>query len=61
VLTEFARRQGIPLVEFERIVRATGLPKSEAFLDTYHPSALLQRLLAEELARRLRPRIPPVP
>ena len=61
VLTEFARREDIPLVEFERIVRATGLPKSEAFLDTYHPSALLHRLLAEELARTLRPRIPPVP
>ena len=59
VLTEFARREGIPIVEFERIVRATGLPKSEAFLDTYHPSAQLHRLLAEELARTLRPRIPP--
>jgi hypothetical protein len=59
VLTEFARREGIPIVEFERIVRATGLPKSEAFLDTYHPSARLHELLAEELARTLRPRIPP--
>ncbi len=58
VLTEFARREGIPLVEFERIVKATGVPKSEAFLDTYHPSADLHRLLAEELARTLRPRIP---
>ena len=59
VLTEFARREGIPLVEFERIVRESGLPKSEAFLDTYHPSALLHRRLAEELARAIRPRIPP--
>jgi hypothetical protein len=59
VLTEFAQREGIPVVEFERIVRATGLPRSEAFLDTYHPSAALHRLLAEELARTLRPRIPP--
>lgn len=59
LLTEFAEREGIPVVEFERIVRATGLPKSEAFLDTYHPSAALHRLLAEELARTLRPRIPP--
>ena len=59
VLTEFARREGIPLVEFERIVRATGLPKSQLFLDTYHPSALLHERLAEELARVLRPRIPP--
>jgi hypothetical protein len=59
VLTEFAKREGIPIVEFERIVRASGLAKADAFLDTYHPSARLHRLLAEELARTLRPRIPP--
>ena len=58
VLTELAGKEGVPVVEMERIVRETGLPKSETFLDVYHPTALVHRLLAGELARVVRPRIP---
>ena len=61
VLTELARKQGVPVVEMERLVRETGLPKSETFFDIYHPKGFVHRRLAEELARVLRPRIPPAP
>jgi hypothetical protein len=59
VLTELAAREGVPLVELERIELEAGIPKDAAFLDIYHPSAELHRLLAEELARVVRPRVPP--
>jgi hypothetical protein len=59
VLTELARREGVPVVEMERIVAEAGVPKSEAFFDIYHPKGFLHRRLAEELARVVRPRIPP--
>ena len=58
VLTELARREGVPVVEMERIVAEAGVPKSEAFFDIYHPKGFLHRRLAEELARVVRPRIP---
>jgi len=58
VLTELARKEAVPVVEMERILRETGLPKSQTFLDVYHPTALVHRLLADELARVVRPRIP---
>ncbi|HEY8155874.1 MAG TPA: hypothetical protein VII72_17220 [Myxococcota bacterium] len=61
VLTELARREGVPVVEMERIVAEAGVPKNEAFFDIYHPKAALHRRLAEELARVVRPRIPPAP
>lgn len=61
VLTEFARRQGVPFVEMERIVREMGLPKTETFFDIYHPTGFVHRRLAQELARVVRPRIPPAP
>jgi hypothetical protein len=59
VLTELARREGVPVVEMERIAAEAGVPKSEAFFDIYHPKGFLHRRLAEELARVVRPRIPP--
>ena len=43
-----AKEQGVPVVEMERIVREMGLPKSETFLDVYHPTSRVHRLLAEE-------------
>ena len=58
VLTELARKQAVPVVEMERILRETRLPKSETFLDVYHPTAQVHRLLADELARVVRARIP---
>jgi phospholipase/lecithinase/hemolysin len=58
VLTELARKESVPVVEMERLVREAGLPRNQAFLDVYHPTAGVHRLLAEELARVLRPRIP---
>jgi len=61
VLTELARREGVPVVEMERIVGESGLPKTETFFDIYHPKGFVHRRLAEELARVVRPRIPPAP
>ena len=59
VLTEFAARGGIPVVEFERLVWLLGETKKwNIFIDTYHPTAVGHALLAEELARVVRPRIP---
>jgi hypothetical protein len=58
VLTELAREKGVPFVEMERIVRKPGLPKSALYLDIYHPTGFVHRLLADELARVVRPRIP---
>jgi hypothetical protein len=58
VLTELARREGVPLVEMERIIAEAGVPKNQAFFDIYHPKGFLHRRLAEELARVVRPRIP---
>jgi hypothetical protein len=40
VLSELAQKHGVPIVEMERIVRATGLPKRETVLDIYDPTAL---------------------
>jgi hypothetical protein len=57
VLTEIARRRGVRVVEFERIVRAMGAPKHEVFIDVFHPTAQAHRRLAEELARVVRPLI----
>jgi hypothetical protein len=57
VLTELARKESVPVVEMERLVRESGLPRNQSFLDVYHPTAGVHRLLAEELARVLRPRI----
>jgi hypothetical protein len=37
VLTELARERGVPVVEMERLLPATGLHKSQLFLDIYHP------------------------
>jgi hypothetical protein len=61
LLTELARENAVPVVEMERIVAETGVPKSEAFFDIYHPKELIHRRLAEELARVVRPRIPAAP
>ena len=61
VLTELAREQAVPVVEMERIVAETGVPKSDAFFDIYHPKEFVHRRLAEELARVVRPRIPAAP
>ena len=61
VLTELARKQGVPVVEMERLVHETGVPKTEAYFDVYHPKGFIHRRLAEELARVVRPRIPPAP
>ena len=55
---DLLREQGVPVVEMERVVGEAGLRKNEAFLDLYHPTARVHRLLAEELVRVLRPRIP---
>ena len=59
VLTELARKEGVPVVEMERIVAETGAAKDQAFFDIYHPKGFVHRRLAEELARVVRPRIPP--
>ncbi len=59
VLTELARKQGVPVVEMERIVAETGAAKNQAFFDIYHPKGFVHRRLAEELTRVVRPRIPP--
>ncbi len=59
VLTELARKENVPVVEMERIVAETGTAKQQAFFDIYHPKEFVHRRLAEELARVLRPRIPP--
>jgi hypothetical protein len=59
VLSELAQEQGVPVVEMERIVAETGTSKREAFFDIYHPKEFVHRRLAEELARVVRPRIPP--
>jgi hypothetical protein len=61
VLTELAREQDVPLVEMERIVGETGLAKTETYFDIYHPKGFIHRRLADELARVVRPRIPPAP
>ncbi len=61
VLTELGRREGVPIVETERIVMEAGFPKSEAFFDIYHPKGFIHRRLADELVRVVRPRIPPLP
>jgi hypothetical protein len=58
VLTELAKREHVPVVEMERILHDTGLPKSATFLDTFHPTAFVHLRLAEEIARVVRPRIP---
>jgi hypothetical protein len=61
VLTELARREGIPLVEMERIVAEMEVAKDEAFLDSFHPKEFVHRRLAEALAQVVRPRIPAAP
>jgi hypothetical protein len=58
LLTELAREREVPVVEMERLLREAGLTKQQAFLDVYHPTAEVHRLLAAELARVVRPRIP---
>ena len=58
LLTELAVREGIPLVDTERILFEARLPRSETFFDIFHPKGFVHRRLAEELARVVRPRIP---